>query len=167
MGPINRRTLLGSTLGLAAAGVARSAEVSDKINIGKTPHTRFAANVEMWWHKLPFLDRIREAAKIGFPAIEFWPWQNKDVGAITDLTEHVDREIELAKKTAILETILENMDQGISMIDDDFRFVEFNRKFFDIQDLPQDQFSPGVSIEEVYRYLAERGEFGPGDVDKV
>ena len=40
----------------------------------------------MWWSKLPFLDRIRQAAALGFPAIEFWPWENKDINAIADLT---------------------------------------------------------------------------------
>ena len=33
----------------------------------------------MWWSKLPFLQRIEQAARSGFPAVEFWPWQNKDI----------------------------------------------------------------------------------------
>src|SRR5258708_3268602 len=87
MSDFNRRTFLGSTLALAGtAAVSAGAETaSDIATIGKTPHTRFAVNVEMWWSKLPFLDRIRMAAKYGFPAVEFWPWRNKDVDATASL----------------------------------------------------------------------------------
>jgi hydroxypyruvate isomerase len=63
-----------------------------------TPKTRFAANVEMWWPKLPFLDRIRAAHALGFPAIEFWPWRGKDVAAIAALTRELG--IEVAQFTA-------------------------------------------------------------------
>ena len=52
----------------------------------------------MWWRKIPFLDRIREAAKLGFPAIEFWPWKKKDLGAISDLTQELG--ISIAQFTA-------------------------------------------------------------------
>jgi hydroxypyruvate isomerase len=43
--------------------------------IGKTPHTKFAVNIEMWFRQLPFLDRIRAAAALGFPGYEFWPYE--------------------------------------------------------------------------------------------
>ena len=95
------------------------------------------------------------------------------VGILRDITERkqieADRakaEAELAREKEILDATLENMDQGISMIDSEFRFVEFNTKFFEILDLPKDQFERGVPIEQVYRHLAERGEFGPGDLDQ-
>ncbi|HVV99960.1 MAG TPA: hypothetical protein VHB77_06455, partial [Planctomycetaceae bacterium] len=74
MSGLDRRGFLGSSLALAAA-TGLTADEKDVGNIGKTPHTKFAVNVEMWWTKLPFLDRIRMAAKYGFPAVEFWPWR--------------------------------------------------------------------------------------------
>lgn len=57
------------------------------------PRTKFAANVEMWWRRLPFLDRIRAAAAAGFGAIEFWPFQGKDVAAIAALTGELGLEV--------------------------------------------------------------------------
>jgi hydroxypyruvate isomerase len=54
---------------------------------GKTPHTKFAVNVEMWWGRLPFLERVKEAIRLGFPAIEFWPWRNKDLDALAALCQ--------------------------------------------------------------------------------
>lgn len=77
--------------GLAAASV-RGAD-SELSSIGKTPHTKFAVNVEMWWTQLPFLDRIRKAAELGFPAVEFWPLDGKDLGAVADLTQELGLEI--------------------------------------------------------------------------
>lgn len=61
--------------------------------IGKSATTQFAINVEMWWRKLPFLKRIEEAARLGFPAVEFWPWRNKDLDAIKALTRKLGVEV--------------------------------------------------------------------------
>jgi hydroxypyruvate isomerase len=52
----------------------------------------------MWWRKLPVLDRIRQAAALGFPAVEIWPWQGKDLDAIAALTQELG--IEIAQFTA-------------------------------------------------------------------
>ncbi len=73
---------------LAAAPLALPFEAhaaQDPERPARTPRTRFAANVEMWWSALPFLERIREAAALGFPAIEFWPWRGKEIGAVAEL----------------------------------------------------------------------------------
>ena len=42
---------------IAAASPARANQV-DISRLGKTPRTRFAVNVEMWWTRLPFLERV-------------------------------------------------------------------------------------------------------------
>jgi len=87
MTPINRRTFLGSAAAVAGtAGLARGQQ-GDTDKPGKTPRTKFAANVEMWWRKLPFLERIKAAAGLGFPAVEFWPYRGKKIDAIAELTQ--------------------------------------------------------------------------------
>jgi hydroxypyruvate isomerase len=55
----------------------------------RTPHTRFVANLELWWGKLPFIERFRAAAALGFSAVEFWPWQGKDIAAIASITKEL------------------------------------------------------------------------------
>jgi len=104
MSTLHRRTFLGSTAALATAstlGLARAAradESKDAIaqpeqdlgRLGKTPHTKFAVNIEMWWRKLPFLERIERTAELGFPAVEFWPYQGKDLEAIAALCKKRD-----------------------------------------------------------------------------
>ncbi len=101
MNPVTRRTFLGTTTTLAAAVSARAfaAETSDDTNsIGKTPHTKFAVNVEMWFKSLPFLERIKQSAALGFPAVEFWPWDNKDLDATAKLCKELN--IAVAQFTA-------------------------------------------------------------------
>lgn len=105
MDPLTRRTLIQGGLALAgSAGLASAAraqagsqepapEGPALADIGRTPHTRFALNVEMWWNTLPFLDRIRKVAEHGFPAIEFWPWGGKDLEAIAALCRELSLEV--------------------------------------------------------------------------
>lgn len=51
---------------------------------GRTPNTHFAVNLEMWFRG-SFLDRITKAAELGFPAVEFWPYQGKDIEGMARL----------------------------------------------------------------------------------
>jgi PAS domain S-box-containing protein len=89
------------------------------------------------------------------------------IGSIGDITELKRRESELAHKTELLETTLENIDQGIAMVDADLRTIAFNRRVLELLDLPADRFTVGFHIEDVYRFNAERGEYGPGDVETI
>lgn len=106
MNSLDRRTFLGTTtagaatLALATRRLARAEEPAAGDLPGKTPHTKFAVNVEMWFTKLPFLERIKQSAALGFPAIEFWDWRakKKDLQAIADLTGELG--VEIAQFTA-------------------------------------------------------------------
>lgn len=104
MSRFDRRAFLGSSGILAGAALASSgaraateADV-DTSRLGKTPHTKFAANIEMWWANEPFLDRVKKAAAYGYPAIEFWPWRGKEIDQIADLCSQLG--IEVAQFTA-------------------------------------------------------------------
>lgn len=103
MSRMNRRIFTGAALAGSAAVLGTHAPAAvasdeDTRRIGRTPHTRFAVNVEMWWTSLPFLDRLRAAADLGFPAVEFWPFQGKDIPAIAKLCTELG--IEIAQFTA-------------------------------------------------------------------
>ena len=52
---------------------------NDLVN-GLTSGMPVAVNVEMWFEG-DFATRIREAHGLGFPAIEFWTWKEKDIEA--------------------------------------------------------------------------------------
>jgi hydroxypyruvate isomerase len=91
----DRREFFKNASLLAVAGSAMTtvtspALASENFELpGKTPHTKFAVNVEMWWSGLPFLDRLRKTAELGFPAYEFWPYENKDLAAVVRLNEEL------------------------------------------------------------------------------
>jgi len=91
----DRREFFKTASLLAVAGSAMTtatspAAASETFELpGKTPHTKFAVNVEMWWGGLPFLDRLRKVAELGFPAYEFWPYENKDLAAVVRLNEEL------------------------------------------------------------------------------
>ncbi len=90
---ITRRTFLAASAVTATAATTISfAQEDDAFPV------RYAANVEMWWRKLSFIDRIHAAADAGFDAIEFWPWRGKDIDAIAQVCK--ERGIEVAQFTA-------------------------------------------------------------------
>ena len=88
MSSVTRRAFLtSSAVGTAAAaGIGSAAADDDVSRIGRTPHTKFAVNVEMWFRDLPPLDRSMErldqVARLGFSGFEFWPWRGRDIEAI-------------------------------------------------------------------------------------
>jgi len=93
--PSRRDVLAAAPAAAAGLGLGNLAPAQDPppAKPAATPKTRFAANVEMWWTALPFLDRIRAAHALGFPAIEFWPWRGKDLDAIAALTAELGLEV--------------------------------------------------------------------------
>jgi len=97
---ISRRHFLGSGVA-AAAALQASCQAGGGGAVarpGKTPHTKFAVNVEMWWNDLPFLDRIQRVSDLGFPAIEFWDYVPKDLLAIKQ--KCADLGVDIAQFTA-------------------------------------------------------------------
>ena len=100
---MRRREFVGSIAALAGVAGTLAADdgaraKGDPKQPGTGTKTRFAVNVEMWFTKLPFLDRIRASADLGFPAVEFWPYENKDVDSIRKLCD--ERNVEVAQFTA-------------------------------------------------------------------
>jgi|GEM_PF-992670 len=77
------------------------------------------------------------------------------------------REAELARKAALLELVVSNMNQGISFINADLKIELCNQKFGELLELPAELCQPGVPFEQLAFYNAERGEYGPGDVQEL
>ena len=83
-----------------------------------------------------------------------------------DITALKAREKELAEKTRLLQSTLENMGEGISVFDADFKMVAWNERLIDMVGLPRELYKVGTPFEAVVRYSAERGEYGPGNVEE-
>ena len=87
------------------------------------------------------------------------------VGVGIDMTERQQAEDALARQTAVLQATLDAMDQGISVVDKDLRMTALNRRFCELLEFPEELALSGASFADFCRFNAERGEYGPCDVD--
>jgi PAS domain S-box-containing protein len=67
----------------------------------------------------------------------------------------------------LLQAGLDLLDQGITVIDGNLRIVAWNKAFLRLLDFPEHMAYVGATFESFMRYNAERGEYGPGDVDAL
>jgi signal transduction histidine kinase len=81
----------------------------------------------------------------------------------TDITALKRREQELAEKTALLRATLDNMEQGLLLLDASFRIKMWNDRWLDLHDVPRDLIGVGRAIEPVIEFAARRGDYGPGN----
>jgi signal transduction histidine kinase len=65
----------------------------------------------------------------------------------------------------LLQHALDFARQGITVFDRDLRLICWNREFRDLFDFPAERLRIGMGLEEVARFNAERGVYGPGSVD--
>ncbi|TWA84425.1 PAS domain S-box-containing protein [Azospirillum brasilense] len=89
------------------------------------------------------------------------------VGLRTDISELKRREQELAHKSDLLEATFSAMSQGLVVWSADYHFLTCNRRLREMLDLPGDALHPGLSMAGFLRFMAERGEFGPGDTADI
>jgi len=83
-----------------------------------------------------------------------------------DISDRKVAEADAARQREIIELTMENMDQGISMFDGKMNMVVHNAKFTELLEFPQDLLQRNPSLETLFRYNAERGEYGEGDVEE-
>ncbi len=73
---------------------------------------------------------------------------------------------QLAEKTLALETTLDNMDQGIAMVDASGRIGVYNQRWLEMLDLPESLMTDQTTQEDVVRFQTARGDFGE-DMNRV
>jgi signal transduction histidine kinase/DNA-binding response OmpR family regulator len=67
-----------------------------------------------------------------------------------------------------MQTVLDNMGEGVALFDRDFRLRFINRQCMEFQGYPSDVAYPGASGYDMIRFQIERGDFGPGtDVERT
>ena len=108
---INRRKLIKYTIGSGISfGILNKADANyDNKNthhliqahtptneiskIGHTPYTKFSINCETWFQNFNFVDRIKKISSLGFNAIEFWSWRNKNIHDIVNTCKNYNIKI--------------------------------------------------------------------------
>jgi Na+/proline symporter/signal transduction histidine kinase len=62
-----------------------------------------------------------------------------------------------------LQHALDHARQGVTVFDSNLALTAWNREFVDLFDLPQALLRHGVGLDEIVRFNAARGAYGPGD----
>jgi len=84
---------------------------------------------------------------------------------IEDITERKHIETELAAKTALLQAGTENMPGAMVIWDNDLRYIWWTPRAEHYFNLPPGTLKVGLRLETMTRHFAERGDFGPGDIE--
>ncbi|QLC74328.1 PAS-domain containing protein [Pseudomonas sp. LPB0260] len=93
-------------------------------------------------------------------AIEGREMQVEDVVRIVGEASQV-----LQFNRALLQGAIENITQGISVVDQSLRLVAWNHRYLELFDYPDGMIYVGRPIAEIIRFNAERGMLGKGDID--
>jgi Na+/proline symporter/signal transduction histidine kinase len=67
----------------------------------------------------------------------------------------------------LLQHALDHTGQGVTVIDKELHILCWNRAFMELYDLPGDLLRVGTGLEEIVRFNAERGSYGPGKPDDL
>jgi len=71
----------------------------------------------------------------------------------------------LSTPGTIVEAGLDALDFGFAIFDRNLKLVANNKAFADLRGYPATLCKPGTDIIELYRFNAERGDYGPGDAE--
>ena len=67
----------------------------------------------------------------------------------------------------LLTSALQNINQGISIIDERMNLIVWNNKFTSLYDIPDSFLYAGVSIEKVIQFIGQSGGFGDLNIDEL
>ena len=85
------------------------------------------------------------------------PFQLEDIARLVDGTSQ-----KLRFSQELLQTTVETISQGISVVDADLRLVAWNQHYIELFDYPERLLYIGCPVEKLYRHNAERGLYGEG-----
>lgn len=75
--------------------------------------------------------------------------------------------LEDQRRHELLQAGLDMLDQGLTLFDENLCLVAWNEPMMHLLDFPSELVYVGAPFESFMRYNAERGEYGPGDVDAL
>ena len=87
--------------------------------------------------------------------------------ALADARAVLDKGIATKARAKFLQDLLDELPVGVSLVDENLHFLVSNVACAELLDVPPDMLQPGAELEKLYRYNAERGEFGAGDPKEI
>jgi Na+/proline symporter/signal transduction histidine kinase/ActR/RegA family two-component response regulator len=87
-----------------------------------------------------------------------------DIAEAMALMDEASQELRFNRE--LLSTTLENVSQGISVVDAQMRLVAWNRRYLELFGYPEGMVYVSMPVAELIRWNAEHGECGPGEVEQ-
>ena len=166
----------------AAARLADSFESRDEKNHAVLVATRPVADTDwLLVTRIPLAEALRNSRQLilylaagsvllivlcGVTVIRLWRLQNDR--AARELAQSARNEAALREQLDMLNTLIENVPGGVTLFDRDLRLRFHNRQYQILLDFPDDLFKEKAPHFETFaRYNAWRGEYGPGDPERI
>jgi len=86
-----------------------------------------------------------------------------EIGDVVTIVDEASQALRFNR--SLLQSTIENVSLGISVVDQQMRLVAWNQRYIDMFNYPEGLVCVGRPIEEVFRYNAIKGEYGLGDVE--
>ncbi|SFF97290.1 hybrid sensor histidine kinase/response regulator [Neptunomonas qingdaonensis] len=90
--------------------------------------------------------------------------QDMHIGDVVSIVDEASQSLRFNR--SLLQSTIENIGLGISVIDQQLRLVAWNRPYLKMFNYPEGLICVGRSIEEIFRYNALKGEYGPGNIEE-
>lgn len=86
-----------------------------------------------------------------------------ELGEVVSLLDEASHALRFNRE--VMTTTIENMPQGVSVVDAQMRLVAWNARYQQLFDYPDGMLYIGRPVADLLRWNAERGEMGPGDIE--
>lgn len=96
-------------------------------------------------------ERMRHSLRKSFADLE---QRNRDLQ---------DREAELANQAAVLRALLDNMTDGVTLVDENRRLLVWNNQFIEIMEVSGNIVYPGMLLEELVKFDLSKGRFSTNE----
>ena len=86
-----------------------------------------------------------------------------EVDEVAELLDETSQELRFSRQ--LLQAAMENVTQGISVVDTELRLVAWNHRYLELLGYPENMVHVGRPVADLIRWNAERGEFGSMDIE--
>ncbi|SIS46891.1 NahK/ErcS family hybrid sensor histidine kinase/response regulator [Neptunomonas antarctica] len=90
--------------------------------------------------------------------------KDMQIGDVVSIVDEASQALRFNR--SLLQSTIENIGLGISVSDQQLRLVAWNRPYIQMFNYPEGLICVGRSIEEIFRYNALKGEYGPGNIEE-
>jgi PAS domain S-box-containing protein len=87
-----------------------------------------------------------------------------DMDEVAEILDETSQELRFSRQ--LLAATMENVTQGISVVDADMNLVAWNHRYLELLNYPDDMVYVGRPVADLIRWNAQRGEFGDGDPEQ-